>query len=51
MREEGIVGVKNEWLRLKMQTEGNIHYSMESEKMVGTIVTMVPTIFSLSSEK
>ena len=40
LREKGRVGVINACLRLKMQTKGNIHFSLESEKMVGTIVTI-----------
>ena len=40
LREKGRVGVINACLRLKMQTDGNIHFSLESEKMVGTIVTI-----------
>ena len=40
LREKGRVGVINACLRLKMQTQGNIRFSLESEKGVGTMVVI-----------
>lgn len=40
LREKGRVGIINACLRLKMQTEGNIRFSLESEKGVGTMVVI-----------
>lgn len=39
LKQSGRVGVVNACLRLKMFTDGNVKFTLESEENVGTIVT------------
>lgn len=46
LKQSGRVGVVNACLRLKMFTDGNVKFTLESEENVGTIVTIsVPVQF------
>ena len=46
LKQSGRVGVVNACLRLKMFTDGNVKFTLESEDNVGTIVTIsVPVQF------
>lgn len=50
LKQKGRVGVINACLRLKMYTDGNVKFMLDSEEHVGTIVTIsVPVEFLNSS--
>lgn len=51
LKQKGRVGVVNACLRLKLYTEGNVKFTLESEEYVGTIVTIAIPMQFLNVEE